>query len=72
VRNVLAIELLCAAQGLDYRRPLRSSKALERAHEIVRASVPVLERDRPVSPDILSIAQLIGEGSFTRLVTGER
>ena len=64
VRNVLAIELLCACQGLDYRRPLRSSAPLERAHALVRELVPPMERDRAVSPDILRIADAIQIGKF--------
>lgn len=67
VRNVLAIELLCAAQGIDFRRPLRSSAILERAHEVVRSTVSAMEHDRAVSPDILSVAQLVADGRFTRL-----
>jgi histidine ammonia-lyase len=64
VRNVLAIELLCGAQGIDFRRPLRSSTPVEEAHAIVRELVPSLERDRAVSPDILIVAQAIADGKF--------
>jgi histidine ammonia-lyase len=64
VRNVLAIELLCGAQGIDFRRPLRSSAPVESAHAIVRQLVPTMERDRAVSPDILLVAQGIAEGRF--------
>jgi histidine ammonia-lyase len=64
VRNVLAIELLCGAQGIDFRRPLRSSTPVEEAHAIVRELVPSLERDRAVSPDILIVAQAIADGMF--------
>src|SRR5438132_9943669 len=46
VRHVLAIELMCAAQGLDFRRPLRSSPPIEDAHAAVRALVPTLDQDR--------------------------
>lgn len=55
VRNVdriLAIELLAAAQGIDLRRPLRSSPALERLHEAIRALVPKWEEDRELAPDL--------------------
>ena len=64
VRNVLAIELLCGAQGIDFRRPLRSSAPVEKAHAIVRGLVPTMDRDRAVSPDILIVAQAIAEGRF--------
>ena len=64
LRNVLAIELLCAMQGIDYRRPLRSSAPIEKAYATVRSLVPMMERDRPVSPDILLIATAIAEEKF--------
>ncbi len=70
VRNILAIELLCASQGIDFRRPLRSSAPVERAHSVVRALVPSMERDRPVSPDILLVAGAIAEGRFRDVVSG--
>ena len=65
VRHVLAIELMCAAQGIDHRRPLRSSRGVERAHAAVRAVVPHLERDRVLSGDIAAIADLIASGRLT-------
>jgi histidine ammonia-lyase len=64
VERVVAIELLCAAQGLEAHRPLRSGDGVERAHAIVRSAVPPLESDRPPSPDIETIAGLISEGAF--------
>jgi histidine ammonia-lyase len=50
VRTVLAIELLCAAQGLDLRRPLRSTAILEAVHAAIRATVPAMMVDRPLAP----------------------
>ena len=67
LRHVLAIELLCAVQGIDYRRPLRSSAPVEKAYSTVRNLVPMMERDRPVSPDILLIADAIAAEKFTAL-----
>jgi histidine ammonia-lyase len=69
VRNILAIELLCGAQGIDFRRPLRSSAPVEEAHALVRAIVPTMDRDRAVSPDILRLAGVIAEGRFDQLVS---
>ncbi len=59
VRHVLAIELMCAAQGLDCRRPLRSSAAIERAHDAVRRVVAPLTDDRVLTPDIMALAAAI-------------
>jgi histidine ammonia-lyase len=64
VRNVLAIELMCAAQGLDCRRPLRSSAPVERAHDAVRRVVAPLGDDRMLSPDIFAIADAISRREF--------
>jgi histidine ammonia-lyase len=70
VRNILAIELLCGAQGIDFRRPLRSSAPVEQAHMIVRAVVPTMVRDRAVSPDILQVADVIAAGKLSEIVNG--
>lgn len=67
LRSILAIELLCAVQGLDYRRPLRSSAPVEKAYDTVRSLVPMMEVDRPVSPDILLIADAIAQEKFRAL-----
>jgi histidine ammonia-lyase len=68
LRNVLAIELMCGAQGIDFRAPLKPSKAVARAHARVRAVVPRLERDRVTSGDIASIANEISAGRFDECV----
>ncbi len=62
--RVLGIELMCAAQGLEFRRPLKSSMEVERAHDAVRAVVPKLEEDRVLSTDIDAMAAAIGSGAF--------
>lgn len=62
--NVVAIELLCAAQGLESHRPLKSGRVVERAHAAIRQVVPALTADRSPAPDIEAIAGLIREGRF--------
>jgi histidine ammonia-lyase len=64
VRTVLAIELLCAAQGVDLRRPLKTTAPLEAVHAAIRARVPAMMVDRPIAPDIVTIRQLIDNGSL--------
>ena len=64
VRTVLAIELLCAAQGLDLRRPLTSTRALEAAHAAIRARVPPMMTDRPIAPDVAAVRALIDDGTI--------
>jgi histidine ammonia-lyase len=69
-RSVVAIELLCAAQALDMLAPLMTSQPLARVHEAIRALVPVLARDRPPSPDIAAIDELIATGAIDHALGG--
>ena len=62
-QQVVAIELLCASQGIDLLRPLTSSPALERVHATIRAGVPRLTDDRAPAPDIARLASYISDGS---------
>ncbi|MGA7416092.1 MAG: histidine ammonia-lyase [Bryobacteraceae bacterium] len=62
--HVLAIELITSAEGLEYRAPLRSSRVVERARQIIRSFVPRLTVDRPPSRDIQAIAQALRRGVF--------
>ena len=64
VRNVLAIELMCAAQGVDYRAPLKPGRGVARSHAIVRSMVQPLAADRVLSGDIAALAEAIGRGDF--------
>jgi histidine ammonia-lyase len=68
VRHVLAVELMCAMQGIDYRRPLRSSAPIERAYTAFRQAVPPLERDRFLSPDVVAAADFIAAGGLEGIV----
>jgi histidine ammonia-lyase len=62
--KVLAIELMTAAQGLEYRRPLKAATEIERARQFVRTLVPQLEEDRVIAGDIERIAKGIRDGDF--------
>ena len=64
VRHILAIELLCAAQGVDYRAPLTAGRGVARAHRAVRSIVPRLDDDRALSGDIELIAEALAAGRF--------
>ena len=64
VERVLAIELMCAAQALEFRRPLKSSERIEQAHDAIRRVVPRLERDRVLAPDIEEMAKAIRAGKL--------
>ncbi|HEV2912246.1 MAG TPA: histidine ammonia-lyase [Pyrinomonadaceae bacterium] len=62
--HVLAIELLAAAEGLEYRAPLRPGLGVRKAYETVRAIAPRLARDRSLSDDMQSIGAAIRDGAF--------
>ena len=68
--GILAIELLAAAQGIDFRRPLRSSDALEEAHAMIRAVAPHLDGDRFLATDIEAARPLVSEGRFLAACAG--
>jgi histidine ammonia-lyase len=62
--NLVAIELLAAAEGLEHRRPLKSGTGVERAFAIVRKLAPPLTQDRPLANDIARVAEAIRRGDF--------
>jgi len=64
--RVVAIEVLLACQAIDLLAPLQTSPALAPVHARVRREVPTLAADRPPSPDIETISQLITAGSLER------
>ncbi len=73
VKKVVAIEYMCAAQGIDMLAPLKPSKPLDKAHSKIREIVPKLEDDRPLSPDIVQICKLMESKSIvstTETITG--
>ena len=65
LERVAAVELLCAAQGIEHRRPLRAGAGVERAHAAVRTRVAPLAGDRPPAPDLEAVHGLLLEGAFT-------
>ena len=67
-RTIVAIELLAAAQGIDFRAPLKTSRKLQAVHDAVRKRVPFYAEDRYFAPDIGAISDLVGSGSLTEEV----
>jgi histidine ammonia-lyase len=61
---VLAIEALCAAQGLDFRAPLRAGSGVQHAHARLRALIPHLEEDRSPADDIDGVRELLRAGEL--------
>jgi histidine ammonia-lyase len=65
--HILGIELLAAAQGIDFLRPLRSSFALELAHGLLRDVCQPLQADRPLADDIERATALVTGGGLSRV-----
>ena len=59
VRHVIAIEMLVAAQGLDFLKPLEPGTGVRAAHQAIRSAVPHLEEDRVPAEDIATVYQLL-------------
>ncbi|HZU14633.1 MAG TPA: histidine ammonia-lyase [Chloroflexota bacterium] len=70
VESVLAIELLAAAEGIDFRRPLRTSPALEAVHALIRSKVPHVAEDRVLYPDIEIVTEMIRTRQIARAAAG--
>ena len=66
--RILAIELMAAAEGIDFRRPLRSSGLIEEAHALVRGKAARRDEDREFSTDTEAIARLVEDECFKHLV----
>jgi histidine ammonia-lyase len=64
VQYIMGIELMCAAQGLDFRAPLKPGLGVLRAHRVVRAHVAHLDDDRALSHDITRLADAVASGAF--------
>jgi histidine ammonia-lyase len=61
VETILAIELLCAAQGLEFLKPLKPGPKLQEVYNRVRQRAPALERDAPLAPFIESLKPVVRE-----------
>ena len=69
--NILAVELLAAAEGIEFHRPLKSSGALEAAHALIRKDSPRFEQDRFFAPSIAATQALVFGRAFETLLKAE-
>ena len=67
LETVLALELLSAAQGLEFLKPLRPGRGVAAAYDQLRERVQPLERDRVMGPDIEACEALVRSGALSRL-----
>jgi histidine ammonia-lyase len=63
---ILGVEALCAAQGIDFRAPLRTAPRLQAAIDTLRARAPKLDQDRYLAPELEAAAALVRDGSLAR------
>ena len=68
LRNVLAIELLAACQGIDLLAPLRTGALGAKAQTIVRSLSKMVNADRSLARDIREVEQSIAEGAFSKIL----
>lgn len=62
---ILGIELLAAAQGIDFHRPMKSSPYLEHVHKLLRDKVPFFDADRFFAPDIEAAKNMVAQGELS-------
>ncbi len=67
---VIAIELLCAAQGVDLRAPLKPGLGTGSAHQAIRKKIPRLDEDRILATDLQRVAALVREGEVLAAAEG--
>ena len=72
VEYILAIELLYAAQALDFRRPLKSSELIEQVHVLVRNHVSFINEDRLFADDILKMHDLVRSNAINELISNNK
>ncbi len=65
LRNILAIELLCACQGIDLLSPLKTSPRAARIHAAIRRASPKVDQDRSLAPDIAAVSDLLRSDALT-------
>ena len=68
LRHILAIELLCACQGIDLLAPLQTGARAKKAYTAVRVASPKLTADRSLAPDVTAIANLVASGAIARVL----
>ncbi|MEW5975853.1 MAG: histidine ammonia-lyase [Acidobacteriota bacterium] len=68
LQHVLAIELLCGAQGVDFLAPLRPGRGAQKAYELVRSVSRRMKTDRSLASDIQRVADLIAQGRFSKVL----
>ncbi|MEX2281249.1 MAG: histidine ammonia-lyase [Gemmatimonadota bacterium] len=67
LETIVALELMCAAQAIEFHRPLKAGRGVEHAHAEVRRVVPALDQDRLMHPDIEALERLVRSGALAAI-----
>ncbi len=67
VARILAIELMCACQALEFQGPEKLAPGTRRIYDLVRQVLPSLEEDRWLHPDIEAVTELVAEGRIAEV-----
>lgn len=68
LRNTIAIELLCACQGIDLLAPLKTGNLAIKAYQVVRSKSLMLSVDRPLAADIEAVSALVADGAIAAVL----
>jgi histidine ammonia-lyase len=68
LRHTIAIELLCACQGIDLLAPLQTGTLAKKAYEVVRAKSAKVTEDRPLAPEIEAVSALVATGAISAML----
>ena len=68
LRYTIAVELLCACQGIDLLAPLQTGLLAKKAYEAVRAKSAKVTEDRPLAPEIETVSNLMATGAFSAIL----
>ena len=68
LRHTIAIELLCACQGIDLLAPLKTGTLATKAYETVRTHSARLTQDRPLGLEVESISAILAEGKIAQIL----
>lgn len=64
LNTIIGVELMCAAQGVEFRAPLKTSKKLQTAMSVLRQKVPTLQEDRYMADDIAQASAMVADGDL--------
>src|SRR6202158_5000909 len=68
LRHIIAIELLCACQGIDLLAPLQTGTLAMKAYTAVRTKAAMVKKDRPLAPEIEAVSALVAAGVFSAIL----